>query len=107
MADNPMKYGMEGLRTGLYDRVPTQVRKESYEKSKPKFSKQEQLILERIRIGQHTAWDIQSTSGMLITSVRRALNSLYKKDAIEVFGKVWHEETQRKTTYYRIKDAKN
>jgi hypothetical protein len=93
--------------TGILNRVSAEVRKESYEKSKSEFSKQEKEVLHEIRCGRSDAWSISGHIPMLITSVRRALNSLAKKKAIEVTEKVWNIGTGRFVSKYKITNADN
>lgn len=84
--------------------ITKEVRKESYEKSKPKFSSQERHILNCIKGGYTTAWEIHSNSfNMLITSIRRALSDLVKDDVIDVIGKRHHKATNRDESVYKIK----
>ena len=78
-------------------------RKESYEISKPEFSKQEQSCLEHIDKGNNSAWLIARHEKYLITSIRRALNNLVTKKEIEVTGHRYNEETNRnENTYSRV-----
>lgn len=81
-----------------------QIRKDSYEKSKENFSVQEREILHQIKCGRCDAWSISAHINMLITSVRRALNSLVKKNAIEVSGSAWNIGTERSVSKYKISE---
>lgn len=87
----------------LVNNLPLDIRKESYDKSKPDFKSQEAEILKIIEESTEplTAWEIYSKTNYLITSVRRALSNMIKNNIIVVAGKKWHEPTQRNVTSYK------
>lgn len=82
--------------------VTKTVRRESLEKTKPKFSAQEQRVRQSIQAGHTNAWTIAQDVGMLITSVRRSLHSLTKRKEIVPIGWTVYAPTNRKITVYAI-----
>lgn len=78
------------------------IKRESYEKSIPKFSEQETKVLQYINMGYNDAWSISERTGMLITSVRRALNNLAQQRVIQECGYKYHEPTERNVTAFKI-----
>lgn len=85
--------------------ITAQTRYESYLKSKPDFSNQNEQILDCIAIGLVDAWSISYNTNMLITSVRRALTNLCKDGIIEESGTTYHAGTNRNVTTFKIKES--
>jgi transcription initiation factor IIE alpha subunit len=83
-------------------KLTEQIRNESFKISKPDFNKQELEIIHCIESGLTNAWQIENATNMLITSIRRALTNLDKRNIIEPVGKFYFKPTQRKVTTYRI-----
>lgn len=81
-------------------------RRESFQKSKPKFTEQEHQVLMQLNMGLNDAWSISNKTGMLITSVRRSLTDLVSKGAIAEIGTTFNPETQRNVTTYRTLSVK-
>lgn len=79
----------------------TDTRKESYNKIKPYFPYGEKKVINSIREGNTDAWSISNNTGMLITSVRRALHDLVKANIIEQDGTVYHKTTNRNVKKYK------
>lgn len=76
-------------------------RKESYEKIKPYISYGERKVIAAIKIGMTDAWSISNYTGMLITSVRRALHDLTKNNILELDGTIYHKGTNRNINKYK------
>lgn len=76
-------------------------RRESFIKSKPRFTEQEHQVMLQLNMGICDAWSIANKTGMLITSVRRCLTDLVSKAAIAEIGITFNAETQRNVTTYR------
>lgn len=82
--------------------LASQTRYESYLASRPKFETQEEQVLDAITNGLVDAWSISSVTGMLITSVRRALTNLKKDGKIVESGTTYHKGTERNVTIYKV-----
>lgn len=77
-----------------------ETRREAYESIQPKLAGQEQIVIEtRYQHGPLTAWDIQEITGMLITSIRRALNNLEFKGKIIPCGTAMGKAGVKVTKY--------
>jgi len=85
-------------------KVSKENKKESYKLSKPEFSQQERQVIEALYNGYTHAWVISEHTGMLITSVRRALNNLCANpnSAVKEAGKVYYKPTERWVTCYSV-----
>lgn len=83
-----------------------QHRRESYQKTKPRFTEQENSVLLQLNMGLNDAWSISNKTGMLITSVRRSLTDLVTKGAIAEIGTTFNPDTQRNVTTYRTLNLK-
>ena len=84
--------------------ITKQNRDESFAETRPHFNKQETEILVQLNLGKTDAWSIASATGMLITSVRRALTDLCGKNIISESGNTFNWETGRNVTTYKIID---
>lgn len=74
-------------------------RREAYEAIKPKMNSQERQVHDfLIHNGESTAWKISESTGMLITSVRRALFDLRKKTWVQESGKEFCSKTGANVT---------
>lgn len=90
--------------------IQTEVRRESYEKAKPNFNKQEALVLKSLLAGPLTAWEIrgkliwEDKKDVLITSIRRVLTDLSKpgRMIVEAIGKREGLPGGPKVTVYQI-----
>lgn len=82
--------------------IAKNVRRKSLEESKPFFNNGEMIVLRHINMGYRDAWSISKKSGMLITSVRRALTDLHQGGAIVETATKYNEETQRSVTTYAV-----
>lgn len=87
------------------------VRKQSYAQSEPSFNAQEMRVINCVKSGRDNAWAIQADTGMLITSIRRALTNLSaeklkgkenKKRVLEAFDTTEHKPTNRNISKYRV-----
>ncbi len=78
-------------------------RSESFAKSKPRFTEQENQVILQLNMGIRDAWSIANKTGMLITSVRRCLTDLVSKGAIIESGTIFNTNTQRNVTAYSRK----
>lgn len=82
--------------------IAKNARRKSLEESKPFFNNGEMIVLRYINMGYRDAWSISKKSGMLITSVRRALTDLHQGGAIVETATKFNEETQRSVTTYAV-----
>ena len=79
----------------------TKNRKDSYSEAKYQFSQQEEEIMRQINMGYTDAWSISEKTGMLITSVRRALTNMTDAGILEESGSKYHQGTDRNVTTYK------
>jgi len=77
-------------------------RAKSYEKTKPHFNNGEMAVLRFINMGYKDAWSIHKQSGMLLTSVRRALTDMHQRGHLVETNTVFNAETGRSVTSYSI-----
>ncbi len=84
--------------------IAKQTRNESLAETRPHFNKQESEILIQLNLGKTDAWSIASATGIMITSVRRALTDLCGKDIICEKGNIFNWQTGRNVTTYKIID---
>lgn len=82
--------------------IAKNVRRKSLEESKPFFNNGEMIVLRHINMGYRDAWSISKKSGLLITSVRRALTDMHQRGAIVETATKFNEETQRSVTTYAV-----
>lgn len=87
---------------GAYDTIPVQNRKISLIQTEDSFSEQEAIVIKYLRSGLNNAWQIVEQSGLLLTSVRRALTCLESKRIIEAIGRVYNRPTKRFVTAYSV-----
>ncbi len=77
------------------------IKKESLESVLENFPKQEKIVFNSIDSGYTDAHSIAGNTGLLITSIRRALTYLRKKNIIELdFDKEKNCYKKKKYTYY-------
>jgi len=81
-------------------------RRESYTKTKPRFTAQEEEVLRQLNMGINDAWSISNKTHMLITSVRRALTDLTTKGVVMESGTTFNAETNRNVTTYKVLSVK-
>lgn len=79
----------------------TKNRNDSYSEAKYQFSQQEEEIMRQINMGYTDAWSISNKTGMLITSVRRALTNMTDSGILEESGSTYNAETNRNVTTYK------
>lgn len=78
-----------------------EIRRESFLAIQPKLNKQERQAYDfLIHNGECTAWKISESTGMLITSVRRALFDLRRKGWVQESGKEFCEKTGANVTVW-------
>jgi len=85
--------------------ISKQVRNKSLKKVKPEFNAQEIQVINCIKSGMDNCWAIQADTNMLITSVRRCLTNLDKRDVIFSIGQTYNAPTDSHVTRYKLIDA--
>ena len=89
--------------------IQEEARKESFEKAKPNFTPQEQCIIEKLKGKDMTPGQMYSElmfsekDTMLLTSVRRAMTNLCKRNIIEAIKKQRSERGGTETLYRLVK----
>ena len=81
--------------------ISTEVRNDSFLAIQPKMNLQERNVYDfLIHNGESTAWKISESTGMLITSARRALFDLRRKGWVQESGKEFCEKTGANVTVW-------